>query len=113
MSKVLKTFRWKKRDLEYIDNLVSKGIFKTQTNVLSYMIDFYRQDKGLEVTLNNNINSWIYGVYNVVWPFGFGALFAFYFTRHTWFFMIPLVMALMPMIFKMELVEPNKIKVRV
>lgn len=113
MAKILKSFRLKKRDIEYVDTLVSKGIFKTQTDAFSYFIEFYKMDKGLEVTLNSNINNWVYEVYTKLWPMAFGALFAFFFTRHTWFFVIPMLMALMPMIFKMELVEPDKIKVRV
>lgn len=112
MPKIKKSFRLKKRDIEYIDTLVSKSIFDTQTQAVTYFIDFYRLDRGIELKLNRQINGWIYESYSKLWPFLFGCLFAFFFLRKSWFFIFPLLLSIMPMIFTIELIEPDKIKVR-
>ena len=113
MVKILNAFRLTKRDDDYLNSLVEKRIFRNKTEAIDYFIDFYRLDRGIEIKLNRQINNWIKESYEKLWPFFFGCLFTFFFIRGTWFFLIPFGLALMPMIFKIDLVEPDKIKVRV
>ena len=113
MVKILNAFRLSKRDDDYLNSLVTKRIFRNKTEAIDYFIDFYRLDRGIEIKLNRKLNNWIKESYEKLWPFVFGALFAFFFNRGSWFFIFPLGLALMPMIFKIDLIEPNKIKVRV
>lgn len=112
MSKQFKGFRLKKRDIEYIDQLVDHNNFNSQTEVMEYLIDYYRSEKGIEIQLKKDLAKWFENAYYKLIPFLFGSLFAYFFILRKWFFLPFLIMALIPIFIKIEAIQPNILRLK-
>lgn len=112
MPKSKKTFRLEKGDIEYIQALVKKGYSNNQTQALTSIINYHKEQQGLNVQMPEKFNSFVLSFYNKFTPVFATLLYVYFWIRQSWVFVLFLIVAIIPFAFPINL-KDNILKVKV